>query len=57
MSDHTESWTGNETSLLYTVQFINSMMLIWIGIPHTRSLPSLNIVQSSSFLLGIVLKK
>ena len=37
------------------VQFSHSMMLISVGI--ARSLPSLNIIQSSNFLLGIVLNK
>ena len=46
--------------VLYTgVQFSHSMMLalILIGIPQTKSLPLLIIVQSTNFLLGIVLNK
>ena len=62
---HSESWTtGLGTRLvcylyctLTGVQFSHSTILISIGIPQTRSLPSLNIIQSYNFLLGIVLNK
>ena len=35
----------------------DNTMLTWIGIPRSSSLPLLDIIQSSSSLLGIVLKK